>query len=174
MIEVRHFHSAELDAYLSIRREALATDPDAFSDSVEKFDARDPAVDKERFERHVTSEDYQLVGAFDGQRCVGMTGVIRNREPAFANRATIWGVFVSPEYRGQQLGQRMFDLLFQQATDCQWLAEVVLSVKTSNQPAIAMYERATMQKFEPAPDDPVFSSPCAKETHMRWQKSPSA
>lgn len=162
MVKVRQFELSELDAFLSIRREALATNPEAFGDSVAKFDARDPAIDRERFERNFS------VGAFDGDRCIAMTGMFRNSEPGFRHRGTIWGVFVSPEYRGQKLGEQMFAFIFESAKHFNWLSEIVLSVKTANESAIAVYERAGMDRFIPADNDPVFSSPCANETHMRW------
>ena len=170
MVEIRQFEISELGLYLAIRRDALVMNPEAFGDSVAKFDARDPSIDRERFRRHVSQTDHVLVGAFDGDQCVGMTALVRNTEPEYQDRGTIWGVFVNPEYRGQKLGERMFAEVFDVAKDFDWLNEIVLSVKSDNRPAIKLYEQSAMETFEPAENDPVFSSPCAQETHMRWKR----
>ena len=167
---VRDFKIDELDAFLVIRRQALATNPEAFGDTIEKMDAREKSFEQDRFLANVERDDQLLIGAFENERCVAMTGLFHNSEPGYEGRGTIWGVFVRPEYRGRRLGERMIEAVFSRARTWKWLDEIVLFVKTDNHHAIRLYERLGMKIFEPADTDPVFSTPCARETHLRWTK----
>ena len=44
---VREFTKVEFDVYASIRRLALATNPEAFGDSIAKLDARGPEEEQQ-------------------------------------------------------------------------------------------------------------------------------
>lgn len=168
MIEIRRFEKDELDKFLSIRRSALETDPNRFADTVANFDAREPFLKRDNFKRLVDSKTDIAIGAFDDDKSVGMAVLARDLRTK--KRGLISGVYVHPEYRGKQIGEKMMQFFFAQIADAEWLSEVVLSVTSDNVHAITVYERVGMKKFDPPPEDQLMKTVCREDTHMVWVK----
>ena len=156
---VREFTKVEFDVYASIRRLALATNPEAFGDSIAKLDARGPEEEQQRFRASVDTEDHLLLGAFDSEDCIGMAGLRRDLDSNFHDRAIVWGVFVDPNSRGSRVGDRLIQKLKRLGSTWDWLAKIVLSVKSDNSAAIRVYERNGFEAFQPGTGDPILKGP---------------
>lgn len=165
MADVRQFRDDEFESFLKIRGKALATDPSAFMVTLEAFESRDEYLKKQRFSRHVKKDDHLIVGAFEDEQCVGMTGLVRIHPDSV--RGKVWGVFVEPQYRGQGLGKKMLNLITQESAGFDWMKELVLSVNNDNEQAIRVYEEVGFEKFQPEENNPLMMTKCAQETHMR-------
>lgn len=90
-------------ALRTIRREALATEPHAFSSSlVEEWDITDARLE-------LWIADNVIVGAFHGREAVGMAGMRRLARQKVAHRAELWGVYLRPAWRGTGTADRLMD-----------------------------------------------------------------
>ncbi len=49
-------------------------------------------------------------GAIDQNKVVGTIGIMFGDKPRDSHKATIWGMFVSPKYRGTGAGGKLLDL----------------------------------------------------------------
>lgn len=166
LLDIRKFRPHEMEHFLAIRREALVTSPQAFATTVQQFDAMDRSVWQVRFDNHLTQSGSALAGAFLDQ-CVGMAGLIEPDANPVSGRRKIWGVFVRPDLQGQRVGRRLLELLMECARNSDQAEEVVLSVRKDNLPAIELYRRVGFKNFHPPQSDPLWSSPCRNELHMR-------
>ena len=75
-----------------------------------------PTLDEEsqvpvdEFATRITpTHERAVYGAFDGDTLVGITGVRRDARVKIAHKATIWGVFVDPAYRGRGIAQTLLE-----------------------------------------------------------------
>ena len=73
-------------------------------------------------------------------RLIGMTGIARGSSPKTKHGAEIWGVYVTPQWRGLHIAEE----LIQSCKEWAQAREIVilrLAVVASNQAAVRCYER---------------------------------
>jgi ribosomal protein S18 acetylase RimI-like enzyme len=71
---------------------------------------------------------------------VGMTGIARGGSPKTRHRATIWGVYVRPEWRGWRIGEELIRSCLLWARPRKIVA-AQLGVTATNSSAIRCYQR---------------------------------
>ena len=135
-IEVRRVRPDEWVSLRDLRLRALGTDPDAFGDTHERAVTDDDATWRARADRPGGAT---FVAVAPGGNFLGMAG--GGPAPNRSDTASVYGMWVAPEARGQGLGV----LLLAAVED--WarltLYEVIgLGVTTTNEPAIHLYTRA--------------------------------
>ena len=86
----------DAEALVALRREALESQPLAFSASPE--DDRGLSIDFARAALEAR-ERGAVFGLFDGERLAGMVGVVRAAERKRQHRSHLWGMYVSPRAR---------------------------------------------------------------------------
>lgn len=136
-VVVRVLGPADVDAYLALRREALAASPLAFGESVEEHDTR--TRDDERARLAADDADTYVLGAFVGDRLLGMAGITRGPRHKAWHRAAIWGVYVAEALRGRGVGRRLVDEVLARARTRPGLEAVWLTVTTPQTAARALY-----------------------------------
>ncbi|MCG6988457.1 MAG: GNAT family N-acetyltransferase [Gemmatimonadetes bacterium] len=101
-VVIRRLQQHDLHLYRAIRTEALATEPDAFGETLEAFAGRTEEELRDWFTRHVGARDAViLVKERDGVP-VGMCGCgLYHLDP---RDGYLWGMFVSPSARRQGVG----------------------------------------------------------------------
>lgn len=136
-VVLRVLGPADLDAYLALRREALTSAPLAFGESVEEHDARN--VEHERARLAADDADTYVLGAFVGDRLLGMAGITRGPRRKSWHRAAIWGVYVAADLRGRGVGRRLVEELLARAARRPGLEAVWLTVTSTQAAARATY-----------------------------------
>jgi GNAT superfamily N-acetyltransferase len=123
---------------MTLRREALETDPLSFAASIED----DVGLSPEFVRNSLGDEREQATfGAFRDEALIGMVGIHRATKLKLRHTATIWGMYVTPRARRTGAGRA----LLAAAIDCgrQWgLDHVQLAVTESAPAARRLYESA--------------------------------
>src|SRR5512136_2169888 len=131
----------DADALFRLRVEALTIHPESFAADVEMTKARGV----EAWTNQIINETKDqtgiiiIAGAEDG--LVGMTGVGRGHWPKTKHSAIIWGVYVTPAWRGLRIAGAIID------ESIAWSREhgilvLKLGVVTTNQATIRCYQRS--------------------------------
>lgn len=136
-LTIRALGPADAPAFREVRIRALREHPEAFGRTPEEVDGVE--VIAQRFRKDETSDRDFVLGAFDGERLVGMAGC--HRESALKHRHVgyIWGVYVAPERRGHGLGRRLLSETMARARTWPHLESLWLDVTTVNESARALY-----------------------------------
>lgn len=142
-VGVRRLGVADAAALVSLRREALETDPLAFGASIED----DRGLDLDFVRSSLADIREQAVfGCFHGEDLTGMVGVIRASKVKQRHTGIIWGMYVTPRARNRGAGRSLLDAAIEQARG--WgLEQVQLGV---TEPAVAakrMYESAGFRSW---------------------------
>jgi ribosomal protein S18 acetylase RimI-like enzyme len=132
---IRLLRKSDVLAYRDLRLNALGQNPEAFGASL----AESITVPLEDLEDRITSSERSLVfGAF-APELIGIVGLTRRNGSKLQHKATIWGMYVSPEARGKGIARALMERAIERAKDMPYVEEVVLSVVTSNQIARELY-----------------------------------
>lgn len=137
---IRELTSADAAAFHAVRLAALVNHPEAFGSSADDWRAQSLAEVEERLRNHSTSADQFMLGAFHGDTLVGITGLFRETRSKLRHKAGIVSVYVAPEWRRLRVAARLFDESVRLAGNMSGLLQLQLSVGTSNEPAIELYQ----------------------------------
>ncbi|MBN1430287.1 MAG: GNAT family N-acetyltransferase [Anaerolineae bacterium] len=143
MFNVRLICADDAAALVSLRREALETDPLSFVASLE--DERDFSLE---FVRHILAhpQEQAVFGAFDGERLIGMVGLYRETKLKRCHLGSIWGMYVTPEARGKGAGHALLDMAIRCAHE--WgLDQLQLGVTDIALAARHLYEAAGFRSW---------------------------
>jgi ribosomal protein S18 acetylase RimI-like enzyme len=137
-LSIRALNGADAPLLIALRREALEDAPLAFAASAADDIARDPEVVR----GFLGTLDTQAVyGAFDGETLVGMVGLAKATKLKQRHKATIWGMYVDPRYRGAGAGGELLRAAIARARA--WSVEQLhLSVSDAAPVARHLYEAA--------------------------------
>lgn len=165
MITIRLFTDSDFDDFYAIRRESLATAPDAFISKIEDFDREDPEIERQRYlsSTAASNPNRMIVGAWIDDQIKGTMGMARFGHAGFEHQMVIWGVFVSLTARGLGLAEAMMHHLFEEGAKVAGVKELVLGVMQSNTGAIRFYEKVGMQPFTPAANSPLLEDAILEE-----------
>jgi RimJ/RimL family protein N-acetyltransferase len=126
-------------AYRAIRLAALASDPDAFSSTLE--------IEREyplgRFADRLA--DSHVVGGFDGAELVGVAGFYVQPGPKHGHKGMLWGMYVRRSYRGTGLARRLVTAIIEHAS--QRVELLQLFVISDNVPARRLYQRLGFAEY---------------------------
>lgn len=147
-MEVRFLNEDDVVEWSRVRREALERDPAAFSSSIEEHQAL-PVEELRR--RLSANRDGFVVGAFEDGCLVGMAGFHRETGPKRRHKGRVWGVYVTASKRGQGVGRRLMEALLARAIQIPGVKQVVLSVTSTQQAAVALYRSLGFEIFGTEP-----------------------
>lgn len=136
MITVRPIAAEDIPALIALRRTGLAHEPHSFGASPED----DRTTQDPRFvEGALLDPDQAILGAF-APGLVGMVGIYRDRLLKAKHKGHIWGMYVSPEGRGQGTGRRLMEAALQWAREQEGIIQVHLIVSSRTPVARKLYE----------------------------------
>ena len=69
-----------------------------------------------------------------------MVGFIREQSKKLNHKGSLWGTYVKPKYRGQNVGRRLIEQLLSKASQIEGLKKVNLGVITVNESARRLYK----------------------------------
>ena len=138
MIEVRQIRGAEWERLRSIRLEALADTPSAFSTTLADAEAFPDSLWQERATAGAAGRDQITVIAMSGERTVGMTVALGRPGSDFAVLPIV-SVFVAPSERRQGVAVRLLEIAEEWARN-HGASRTSLWVEEENVPARCFYE----------------------------------
>jgi RimJ/RimL family protein N-acetyltransferase len=137
-ITTREVTSADTMPFRELRLEALQDSPTAFSADYQQNLNQPPKYWEDRLS--MEEDEATIFLAEHEGNLIGMTGIARGGSPKTRHGAWIWGVYVSPEWRGLRVAEELISLCLTWAK-ARKIFIVKLGVAATNQPAIRCYER---------------------------------
>ncbi|MBX3364646.1 MAG: GNAT family N-acetyltransferase [Phycisphaeraceae bacterium] len=163
--EIRPLVADEVDQYILLRREALSDSPWAFGSSP----GHDRGSDATALRESIARPGYVIFAAWEGPNLVGCSGIIRPTEPKRRHVVEVWGVYVTPQARGQGVAQQLMQAVIACARSWPGVVSVRLSVSDRSTAARALYERIGFTVWGIEPDCIRFEEggqPGPSEWHM--------
>ena len=145
---IRHATPADAMPFRELRLDALQDSPIAFSADYQQ-NLNQPA---KYWEGRLTMEEDEatLFLAEHEGKLIGMTGIARGGSPKTRHGAWIWGVYVTPEWRGLRIAEELIGSCFTWAKAKKILL-VKLGVAATNISAIRCYERSGFSTYGTEP-----------------------
>lgn len=139
---IRKLTPKDMEAFWELRFQALRGFPEAFGSSYEEEIHKSEVSRKDRFlNTYIFPEPISFVlGAFDGDKLVGMVGFRQEARIKSRHKGTVWGMFVLPDYHHKGVGKALFMELLDLARDLDWLEQIQLAVVSNNEAAIGLYD----------------------------------
>jgi RimJ/RimL family protein N-acetyltransferase len=147
-VVIREANIADAPSFRELRLGALQNSPIAFSADYQKNFSHPAKYWEDLLSPH-PDESTMFIGEHKGQ-LMAMTGVMRGSSPKTRHSAWIWGVYVTPEWRGLHIAEEIIHSCINWARS----KDVVLAklgVAAVNQPAIRCYERCGFKIYGTEP-----------------------
>lgn len=134
---IRRLEEPDIESLVTLRREALVSDPFAFSSSPDT----DVGLDPEFLRKAMRNTSAQgMFGAFEDGALVGMAGVYRQDKAKEAHKAGVWGMYVRPAHRGRGLGRELLSAAIEFARSLPGVTHLHLSVSETAPAALRLYQ----------------------------------
>lgn len=138
--EIQISEATPLDAiqFRELRLYALQDSPTAFSADYQKNLSHSAQYWEDLLKTH--PDESTIFLAAHENSLIGATGIVRGGTPKTRHSATIWGVYVRPEWRGLHIAEALIASCLTWARDRKIMA-ARLGVSATNTSAIRCYER---------------------------------
>ena len=169
-ITIREATPADARSYRQLRLEALQDSPTAFTADYQKNLNYPPQY----WEDLLTMEaDEQTIFVAEGEaKLIGMTGIARGRSQKTRHSAWIWGVYITPTWRGLRVAQELIHSCFAWA-ELRKIVVIKLGVSATNQPAIRCYARCGFSAYGTEPRAIFYDGKYHDELLMSRSLEPS-
>lgn len=137
-MEIRILTPADATAFFKLRIESLERDPRAFAASTEEDAAMPLEIVAKRLQ--AVPEGSFALGAFDNGELIGIAGFHRAQRLKMLHKGDIWGVYVTPEFRGRGIARQMLSTILDRLRTYPTLDHVLLHVSDSQAGARHLYE----------------------------------
>jgi len=148
--------------YVDLRARMLADAPLAFGASPGHDLMSSIEAVREQIAR---GDDSAIYGAF-APGLVAAIGVYREDRPKTRHRMHVWGAYVTPPYRGRDLGRRLLEAAVAHARGIPGVTVLHISVTDAAPAARHLYERAGFEVWGSEPDALRHEGRTVTEHHM--------
>ncbi|NEU63456.1 GNAT family N-acetyltransferase [Paenibacillus sp. ALJ109b] len=163
---LRNIRRDEAEKYWPLRLEALKNHPEAFGASFEMSIQLPMSEVQERI--HTEPDDY-ILGAYTEEGILsGTMGFKREQGLKLRHKGYIWGVYVSPSYRGCGLASRMLREVLDRGRELEGIEQINLSVVTTNGSARRLYEQHGFETYGIERNALVVQGKGYDEAHMTY------
>ena len=154
---------ADVMRFRRLRAAMLADSPESFGSSPE-----DEASfsDAEWEARIMPSDNALIIGAFADDVLKGCVGVFRHCPAKMAHKATIWGVYVEQDIRGQGVARALMLRAIEQIKTLSGIRQITLNVTGTNEAAFALYRSLGFELCGEEPDALHVQGRFYTEKHM--------
>ena len=160
---VRKLGRDDVDAWASLRREALEIHPLSFGASTPD----DPRLLVEFVLARIAASDESAVfGAFIGGSMVGMVGILRKTREKERHKALLWGMYVTQARRRSGAGAMLLRTAIQRGKSWAGVAQIHLAVTEVSQDARRLYERHGFREWGREPRALCWEGRCTDSIHM--------
>lgn len=172
MVTIRLLAPSDADSFKSLRLAAVENSPTSIWPTREEEEARTSEQTAARIQLTATQA---VFGAFAGTSLVGITGVRREPLAQVRHKATIWGVFVEPKYRGKGIAQALLAAATTHASHDWGSVQLMLCVNAENLAAKQLYANQGFVTFGVEPCAMQVDGRFYDEEHMAKKlRDPSA
>ncbi|MGE5378024.1 MAG: N-acetyltransferase family protein [Bacteroidota bacterium] len=147
-VVIREANVADAAGFRELRLEALQNSPIAFSADYQKNISHPAKYWEDLLSPH-PDESTMFIAEVDG-KLIAMTGVMRGSSPKTRHSAWIWGVYVTPAWRGLHIAEEIIRSCIEWA-GARNVVLAKLGVAAVNQPAIRCYERCGFKIYGTEP-----------------------
>jgi ribosomal protein S18 acetylase RimI-like enzyme len=144
-MEFRFLTANDASEWWRLRLEALKGDPEAFSSSTEDHLTLSMKDVESRLGAGMS--DSFVAGAFDAGHLAGMAGFVREKGLKTRHKGRIWGVYVTPEKRGQALGRKLLQMVLERGSALDGIEMVLISVAATQTAAASLYRSLGFEMF---------------------------
>ncbi len=137
-VSIRQAVLQDAASLFSLRLESLTLHPQAFAADVEMTHQAGVKAWSESIDKYSRESSGVIIVAEADHSLVGMTGLTRGHWPKTRHGATLWGVYVRPEWRGLHIGEALVNGCAEWGRQ-NGLAVLNLGVLTTNQAAVGCY-----------------------------------
>jgi ribosomal protein S18 acetylase RimI-like enzyme len=137
-ISIREANPRDALLFRELRLYSLQDSPTAFSADYQRSFNQPAQYWEDMLTMH--ADESTIFLAEYESRLIGMTGIARGSSPKTRHSATVWGVYVRPEWRGLHLAEALIQACFAWARGRKIVA-ARLGVTATNTSAIRCYER---------------------------------
>jgi ribosomal protein S18 acetylase RimI-like enzyme len=141
---IRRLTPADAGAYRALRLRGLAEHPDAFTSSAEDEAKKSLAATEARI---APDSPDAVFGAFAGAVLAGVVGLAREARAKNRHKATVFGMYVAPEFARRGVGRALIRHVVAVAQREPGLEQLVLTVTQTNDAARALYESEGFRSF---------------------------
>jgi RimJ/RimL family protein N-acetyltransferase len=147
-IVIRQSNLADVASFRKLRLEALQDSPTAFSMDYQRA-AHYPL---KYWEDTLVMDDMEsaIFFAEHESHLIGMTGIARGRSPKTKHATDVWGVYVTPQWRGFHIAEELIHSCKEWAK-AREIVILRLAVVATNTSAIRCYERIGFVKYGTEP-----------------------
>lgn len=161
-MDIRPLSENHIAAFKALRLLAIADAPFAVSPTAQEEAAQTP----DEIRRKIAPNAGQIVfGVFTDDQLIAIAGLRRELLRQLAHKATLWGVFVHPEWRAQGLARQLFTHIKQHAESIGVL-QLHLSVNAENHRAKALYTSLGFKTYGVEPRCMQVNGRFYDEEHM--------
>lgn len=126
--------------FQTLRLRGLQETPDAFAITSNEFQQESLLQLTERVRIDGDPPERFVLGAFDSENnLIGMAGFFREHFSKMRHKATVWGMYVASEVRGQGIGKLLLQDLLRRSATLPGLEQIHLGVVTTNETARRLY-----------------------------------
>ncbi|MCS6965445.1 MAG: GNAT family N-acetyltransferase [Candidatus Kapabacteria bacterium] len=137
---IRPLTEQDFEQFTRLQQEALRLAPEAFGSDYDSYQALSLLDKEQQFEALLHYPYNYLLGVFVEGKLVGMAGFsCEHTKPKLRHKGRIWGMYITPEYRGRGLGEQLLRRLLTAAKEDSRCEQALLSVATTNQAAYGLY-----------------------------------
>lgn len=145
---IREAKPGDASAFRALRLEALQDSPIAFSADYQKSLSHSPRHWEDLLTMHADEETIYFAKHDDD--LIGTTGIARGGSPKTRHSATVWGVYVTPQWRGLHIAEELIRSCFSWAK-AREIVTAKLGVAAMNTSAVRCYQRCGFQIYGTEP-----------------------
>ncbi|MCF2946415.1 GNAT family N-acetyltransferase [Paenibacillus tarimensis] len=145
MFYIKEIKQEDVGLYWDLRLEALKTNPEAFGATYEDSVKTPISEVVKRIQNE--SDNYILMAFTERDQAAGMVGFRREQGIKLKHKGMIWGVYVSPEYRGKGIAKELLKEVINRGKEIEGLKQINLGAVTTNQAAIDLYKKLGFETY---------------------------
>jgi ribosomal protein S18 acetylase RimI-like enzyme len=165
---IRRLRPDDAPRYRALMLEAYEAHPDAFTSSASER----AALPLEWWESRLSISgraNEAVWGALEGDVLIGVAGLGMESREKLRHKATLFGMYVSPLYRGRNVGDGLVRAVLEYAQSRAPLEVVQLMVTEGNVAARALYEQHGFVEFGVEPFAVRVGEDFVSKVHMWWR-----